>query len=91
MNQDQKPLPVQSVKKAGAAGRITLARERFLERHGEYPSVIQVGEKLFTAAYGKRLFPNMLEVVGKTLVIPRRDLCGDWMLRIPKLPPEKQA
>lgn len=88
LNQDQKPLPVQpSEKSRRASDRIEQARERFREITGQYPSVIQVGESLFAAAYPNVLIPYHGAAIEGTLIMPRPDVCGKWGLVVIK-PPE---
>lgn len=87
LNQDQKPLPVRSSENRRAIDRIQQARERFREITGQYPSVIQVGEALFAAAYPNALIPHHGASIEGTLIMPRPDVCGKWGLVVIK-PPE---
>lgn len=68
-----------------ALDQIIAARERFKQSYGQYPSVIQVGEELFRRAYPLARYPHLAEAIRETLVVPRKDICGEWAIVIPKL------
>lgn len=75
-----------------ALGRIADAIKRFAETHdGHFPSLVQVGDRLFDIAFPDKVFPHKVGSVGEVCVFPRPDILGEWGLSIPKPGPAKVA
>jgi hypothetical protein len=65
--------------------RLLTARENFLIHVGTYPSVMYVGEALFSAAFPVRhgYLQYPAEAINETLIVVR-PFCGAWGIVMPK-------